>query len=155
MSRSDRVPSGRARRAAAATAVLRGDDGFTIVEALAAIGLLSIVLLGTAVGSDRATRYTEYSRTAATAMTLVQDEVEQLQARSSTSSLLTAGNHNDANNPVTSTGAATGTYTRTWTVTDNTPMNGLKTVNVQVAWSLYGKNYSVREVMVRCSAAGC
>ena len=136
-------------------AAVLGSGGFTIVEALAATGLLSIVLLGTAVGADRATRYTQYSKTAATAMTLVQDESEQLMAVGVGSATLTAGNHTDANNPITSTSAAGGTYTRTWTVTNNTPANGLLTINVQVAWNLYGANYNVNQVMVRCSIVGC
>jgi Tfp pilus assembly protein PilV len=142
-------------RRGVSTAAGLGVDGFTVVEALAAIGLLSIVLLGTAVGADRATRYTEYSRTAATAMTLVQDESEQLMAAAVGSATLTAGNHTDANNPITSIAAAGGTYTRTWTVSSNTPANGLLTINVQVAWNLYGSNYSVNQVMVRCSIVGC
>ncbi len=127
----------------------------SVVEALASIGLLSIVLMGTAVGGDRATRYTQYSRTASTAMTLVQDESEQLMAAPVGSAVLNAGNHTDANNPITSTAAAGGIYTRTWTVTNNTPTNGLLTIKVQVAWSIYGNNHSVNEVMVRCSIVGC
>jgi hypothetical protein len=74
----------------------RGAGAFMTVEAMTAIGLLSIVLLGTAVGADRATRFTEYSKTAATALTLVQDESEQLMAAAAGSAVLTAGAHSDA-----------------------------------------------------------
>ncbi len=126
-----------------------GEDGFTIIEALASIALLSVVILGTAVGADRATRYTEYSRTTTTAMTLAHDEIEQLQSKVSTDPLLNAGNHADANNPITSTGAAGGAYTRTWTVTNNTPMAGLKTVAVTVTWAALNQNKTVTEVMVK------
>jgi Tfp pilus assembly protein PilV len=126
-----------------------GAAGFTLIEAVASIGLLSIVILGTAVGADRATRYTEYSRTATTAMTLVHDELEQLQAKVSTGPEFTAGNHADPNNPITSLGTAGGTYTRTWTVTADTPMTGLKTVALQVTWSLNGQTQTVREVIVK------
>src|SRR6185369_1017312 len=87
---------------------LSGTEGFTLIEALASIGLLSVVILGTAIGADRATRYTEYSRTATTAMTLVHDEIEQLQAKGSTEPEFTVGNHADPNNPITSLGTANG-----------------------------------------------
>jgi hypothetical protein len=123
------------------------------VEAMTAIGLLSIVLLGTAVGADRATRFTEYSKTAATALTLVQDESEQLMAAAAGSAVLTAGAHSDASNPITSTGAAGGTYTRTWTVTSNSPTAGLLSINVRVAWNLYGSAYNVNQVVIRCTSA--
>jgi hypothetical protein len=46
-------------------------------------------------------------------------------------------------------GAAGGTYTRTWTVTADTPMTGLKTVALQVTWSLNGQTQTVREVIVK------
>ena len=127
----------------------QGAEGFTLIEAIASIGLLSVVILGTAVGADRATRYTEYSRTATTAMTLIHDEIEQLQAKGSADPEFTTGNHADPNNPITSMGAAGGTYTRTWTVTANTPMTGLKTVALQVTWSLNGQTQTIREVMVK------
>ena len=39
-------------------------------------------------------------------------------------------------------------YARTWTVTNNVPVAGLKTVEVRVAWSLYGQAHTVRLVMV-------
>jgi len=123
--------------------------GFSAVETLAAIGLLSVVILSMAVGADRGTRYDMYSRTAATATTLVHDQIEQLQTRVSTAPELTGGAHADANNPITSAGAAGGTYTRTWTVTNNTPIAGLKTVAVTVTWSLYGSNHTITEVMVK------
>ncbi|MBI3770912.1 MAG: hypothetical protein HY271_20775 [Deltaproteobacteria bacterium] len=113
------------------------------------MGLLTVVFLGMGVGADRATRYTEYSRSATTAMTLVHDEIEQLQAKVTTAPEFTAGNHADANNPITSTAAAAGTYTRTWTVTKDTPMVGLKTVAVQVAWTFSGQTQTMREVMVK------
>ncbi len=143
--------SGARREIALRTA--RGAGAFMTVEAMTAIGLLSIVLLGTAVGADRATRFTEYSKTAATALTLVQDESEQIMAAAAGSAALAAGAHSDASNPITSTGTAGGTYTRTWTVTSNSPTAGLLSINVQVAWNLYGSDYNVNQVVIRCTSA--
>ena len=145
------VSIGSRREVALRTA--RGAGAFMTVEAMTAIGLLSIVLLGTAVGADRATRFTEYGKTAATALTLVQDESEQLMAAAAGSAVLAAGAHSDASNPITSTGAAGGTYTRTWTVTSNSPTAGLLSINVQVAWNLYGSAYNVNQVVIRCTSA--
>lgn len=126
-----------------------GSDGFSLVEAIAAAGLLSVVTLGAALGADRAVRFNTYSRTAATATTLVHDKIEELQSKPVVDPSLTAGTHTDASNPITATGEPNGTYTRSWVVTDNTPTTGLKTVAVSVSWPLYGQTHTIRVVSVK------
>lgn len=126
-----------------------GADGFSLVEAIAAAGLLSVVMLGFALGTDRAVRYNAYSRTVAAATTLAHDKIEELQSKVATDPALTAGTHNDAGNPLSATGTAGGIYTRTWVVTDNTPIAGIKTIEVTVTWSLYTTSHTIREVAVK------
>ena len=124
-------------------------EGFSLVEAIAAAGLLSVVLLGFGMGAGRAIRYNEYSRTLATATTLTHDKIEQLENLVATDPQLTAGAHSDALNPLTATGTTGGIYTRTWQVTDNTPVAGMKTVQLTVQWSRFGESHTVRVTAVK------
>jgi prepilin-type N-terminal cleavage/methylation domain-containing protein len=127
---------------------LCGEEGFTLIEALVAASLLSIIALGFAMGADRAVRFNVYSRSLTAATTLAQAKVEELASKISTDAQLTAGNHIDASNPLTAEGTAGGTYTRTWVVTDNLPASGLKTINVTVTWQIMGEARTVNLVMV-------
>ena len=120
-----------------------------MVEVLAAAGVLSVVMLGAAVGADRAVRFNMYSRTASAATTLVHDKVEELEAKPAVDPDMTAGTHNDPGNPLTAGGVDGGSFTRSWTVTNNSPVAGLKTVVVQVTWTLHGANHNIRLAMVR------
>ena len=123
-------------------------DGFSLVEAVVAAGLLAIISLGFAIGADRAVRYNVYSRSLAAATTLAHDKVEELQSKVSTDAQLTAGAHVDATNPLKANGTGGGLYTRTWNVTNDVPATGLKTVQVTIAWALYGDSHSINLVMV-------
>jgi type IV pilus assembly protein PilV len=124
--------------------------GFSLVEALAAVGLLSIVVLGFAAGAERGVRYSSYNRNLATATTLAHDKIEELQSLvAATDPKLTAGTHQDALNPLTAVGTNGGFYNRSWVVTNNSPTNGLKTIVVTVTWSRQGENHKVRLVAVK------
>ena len=123
-------------------------DGFSLVEAMVAAALLSIISLGAALGADRAVRWNVYSRSLAAATTLAHDKIEELQSKVSTDPLLTAGNHNDDANPLKPDGTTGGLYTRKWTVTNNVPANGLRTVQVTVTWTMYAQPRTVSLYMV-------
>jgi Tfp pilus assembly protein PilV len=123
-------------------------DGFTLVEAVVAAGLLAVISLGFAIGADRAVRYNVYSRSLAAATTLAHDKLEELQSKVSTDAQLTAGVHTDAANPLRANGTTGGLYVRSWNVTNNVPASGLKTVQVTIAWSVYAENHTINLVMV-------
>ena len=127
--------------------LLQRQDGFSLLEALVATGILAIISLGSALGTDRALHYNMYSGSLAAATTLVQDKIEELQSKVATDVQLTAGAHDDANS-LKADGTAGGIYTRTWTVTNDAPASGLKTVAVSVTYSLLGVSHVVRLVMV-------
>ena len=146
--RPKRSPS--ARPAASSSTDRRrglGQAGFSLVEAVAAAGLLGIISLGFAIGADRAVRFNVYSRSLTAATTLAHDKVEELASKVSTDALLTAGNHTEAG-PIGPDGTAGGLYTRSWVVTNNVPATGLKTVTVTVSWSILSEPHSINLVMV-------
>lgn len=128
---------------------ISGQEGFSLIEALVAACLLAIISLGFALGADRAVRFNVYSRSLTAATTLAQAKVEELASKVSTDAQLTGGDHADGANPVTPEGTAGGIYTRTWTVTNNTPTAGLKTIQVTVTWSIYADAHTVNLVMVK------
>ena len=123
-------------------------DGFSLIEAMVAASILGVVALGFAVGADRAVRHNVYSRSLAAATTLAQSKVEDLRSKVTSHADLTAGNHADAANPLRPDGTTNGIYTRSWTVTADTPATGLKTVQVTVTWSIYSDPHTVRLTMV-------
>jgi len=125
-----------------------GQDGFTLIEALVATCILAMISLSFALGAGSAVRYNGFAQTLTTATTLGHAKIEELTEKASTDPQLTAGNHADPNSPLKADGTAGGTYTRSWTVTNNVPVNGLKTVEVQVGWSIYGKAHTLRLVLV-------
>jgi prepilin-type N-terminal cleavage/methylation domain-containing protein len=124
------------------------EKGFSLVEAMVAAALLSIISLGAALGADRAVRQNVYSRSLAAATTLAHDKIEQLQAKVATDAQLTSGNHVDDANPLQPDGTTGGLYTRSWSVTNDTPANGLKTVQVTVTWTMYSEARTVSLFMV-------
>jgi hypothetical protein len=63
------------------------------------------------------------------ASSLAQDQIEVLKLRPRTHADLTAGNHADAGNPLM------GVYTRSWVITNNTPIAGMMRVDMTVAFS--------------------
>jgi len=130
------------------TRLLLRSEGFSLVEALVAASLLSVISLGFALGADRAVRHNLYGRALAEATTLAHDKIEELQSKVTADPQLAAGTHTDANNPLRADGTTGGPYTRSWTVTANTPTTGLKTVDIAVTWSLYGQPHTARLVMV-------
>jgi prepilin-type N-terminal cleavage/methylation domain-containing protein len=130
------------------TKTLTNQHGFTLLEALVATTILAMISLSFAIGADRATRYNVYAQSLTAATTLAHDKVEQLEQKASTDAELTAGAHADTITPMNPAGTAGGLYTRTWTVTNDTPVTGLKTVEVRVVWSLFGDSHTVRLVLV-------
>jgi hypothetical protein len=66
------------------------------------------------------------------ATSLAQDEIDRLKTVPGADPDLVAGNHADGNNPFL------GVYARNWTVTDNTPMTGMKSINMSVAYTENG-----------------
>lgn len=124
-------------------------DGFSLIEVLAAAGLISLVALGFAAGAERGVRYSSYNRNLGAATALAQDKMEELRSRNAGDLQLLDGAHADPLNPLTALGTAGGLYTRRWTVMDNMPATGLKTIAMTVTWTAQGETHRVRLVAVK------
>lgn len=105
---------------------IKNNDGFTLIEIMIAVFLLTTALLATVALTTTIIKSNALSQTATTATTLAKDKIEDLKATAYAS--LSGGT--DSWNAA---GTASGTYyTRTWTVTGTSP--NPKTITVTVNW---------------------
>ena len=114
--------------------VCDNQSGFTLLEVLIAISILTVGLLGVAQMQIMGIKGNYFSGNTTTVLALAEEKMEDLLGKSYSDAELTNGNHPDTNNPIDETGQAGGIYTRMWTVTDNTPITDTKTVMVNVSW---------------------
>ena len=100
--------------------------GFTIVEALVALTIFGIGTILLMQLAPRATQYATRARVMSRANALAQAKVEELRALPKLHADLGAGVHDDPLNPIE------GAFTRTWEVTADDPVVGMRRVEVQV-----------------------
>ena len=150
--------------------------GFTLIEVLIALTILSIGLLGVALMQVTSISATTFSREMNVATGLAQDMLEKLSTLTytdtTTDPALTAGAHPgaaDVNrdldvdtlppflavalgnaNIIDERGLTLGPtlYTRTWSVTDNTPATDMKSIAVTVSWTERGAVSTTRSVTI-------
>ena len=101
--------------------------GFTVIEILVAMAILSIAILAIAAGATTVIRANQTSYFNTIATNLAQDKLEELKANPAT---LASGG------PVT-TPVDSVTFTRNWTVMADTPVGGLSQIDVTVTWTEY------------------
>jgi type IV pilus assembly protein PilV len=109
--------------------VANGDEGFTLLEVMIALVILSVGLLGLAALQIVAVKGNAFSSEMTSATMIAQQHAEILKSRAYTDTDLTAGTHAAVGN---SKGVQ---YTVTWNVTDDAPDTDMKTVNLTVTWS--------------------
>jgi Tfp pilus assembly protein PilV len=107
----------------------RSDAGFSAVELMISIVFFGILMLGFLAVFPLGTRTVAKGERMSVAASLAQDELERLKTLIVTDPDLAAGAHVDAANPIN------GVYSRTWTVTDDTPLPDMKRVDMQVSFS--------------------
>ena len=100
------------------------DNGFTLIEVLIAIVILSVGLLGMASLTVGIINGNRFSNDLTTATTLAQDKMEDIRR---------AGYAN-AVSETKATHPSNSDYKREVTATDDSPATGMKTVSVKVYW---------------------
>lgn len=117
----------------ATNAILPSTGGFTLLEVMIALVVLSVGLLGLAALQLVAVKGNSFSSEMTYATMLAQQHAEILKGLPYTDSNLAAA---DEQNPHTAIGSSKGVqYSVRWTVTDNTPDTDMKTVNLTVQWT--------------------
>jgi type IV pilus modification protein PilV len=101
--------------------------GFTLIEVLVAMNIFSVALLGIAMSTASVIKANQVSYYTSLANTLAQDKLEQLKA--TPSSIASGG-------PVTDTISGK-SFSRSWTVTANSPATGMHKIDVTVTWTDY------------------
>ena len=114
--------------------------GFTLIEVLVALVILSISLLGLASLMIATTKNNSFGSHMTEATTLIQDKFEEL--------LVTSwGNINDDNDLVMVRGSSGINYTRNWNVVPDAapPNDNMKTITVTINWN-DGIEHSINSV---------
>jgi type IV pilus modification protein PilV len=106
----------------------RAQSGFTILEVLIGISILVVGLLGVASMQVSAIRGNYFSSNTTQALNLAEDKMEELMiAQYGTVATTDEG-------MIDETGQAGNRFHRTWTVTDDSPIDDTKTIVVTVGW---------------------
>jgi len=114
-------------------------SGFTVIEALMAMVIFGVAILGLAIGATTVVRANQTSLYITIATNLAQDRLEELKSR--TSGTITASSETQTVSGVT--------FTRSWTVdaggVNNCPnVSGLICIAVTVNW----RDYAQRSVVI-------
>jgi prepilin-type N-terminal cleavage/methylation domain-containing protein len=140
------------------------EKGFTLLEVIVAISILTFGILAVASMQAASIRGNSFSSSVTEGTTWAGDQVERLTALPWDDPLLqdtdgdTAAGLNDTgfdNDPDTQNDAdqqaIEGKYTINWNVADNTPITNTKTINVTVTWTDQGvrKTVSLQRVIPR------
>lgn len=111
--------------------------GFSAVETIVAVVLFGILMLGFAGVFPMGMRTVEKGERMSVGTSLAQDEIERLKQLRVNDPDLAAGDHVDAGNPLL------GAYTRSWSITDDDPMAGMKRLDMTVSFSEHGLNRNI------------
>jgi len=108
--------------------MLKSNQGIGLIEILVALVLFGIgISFAMRTLPDSNVAMTR-GRNLSTATNLAQEKMEELIAEPFTSGDLSAGTHNDAENPIDRT------FSRSWVVADDAPLQDMKTVAVTVSF---------------------
>lgn len=129
------------------------ERGFSLVEVLMSIGIFTIVAGGLAASTVAAIKGNAVSRDVSAAATLVQEKIEFFRALDPTNAAHQAlmANGTDTVNSMARAGTK---YTRTWTVTQDTPKYGMAVVGVTVEWR-GPEHHSIGAATYTCRLPSC
>jgi Tfp pilus assembly protein PilV len=104
----------------------RSQHGGTFIEVLAAIAVFAVVVIGLSPTLLNARKVADLSKNQSIATTLAEDKIEQIR----TLSTVVSG----GDGPLNADGTSGGIFSRTWTVTANSPTTKISRVEVAVSW---------------------
>jgi type IV pilus assembly protein PilV len=104
--------------------------GFSILEVLIAISLLSIGIMALATLQSRGIRGNDLGNRTTQAVALAQDKLEEL-INTSTTQTITGGSESN----IDETGSGGGIFSRSWSVQNNTPVTDAQTIAITVTWN--------------------
>jgi len=108
--------------------MLKNQRGASLVEIMVALVIFGIGLTMAIRSLPEGNAKTTRSRNMSIAVNLAQEKLEDLMALTYIAGDLTAGTHDDPDNPIN------GHFTRSWTVVDDTPMPEMKSISVSVSF---------------------
>jgi len=119
------------------------EKGFTLLEVIVAISILTIGILAVASMQAASIRGNSFASGVTEGTTWAGDQVERLMAL--------PYDHNDLDQAQNPHQAIEGRYTINWNVADDTPITNAKTINVTVTWTDQGvqKSVSLQRVIPR------
>jgi prepilin-type N-terminal cleavage/methylation domain-containing protein len=103
--------------------------GFSLIELTIAISFFGILMLGFLMTFPLGYRTVQKSEKLTIATSYAQDELERLKTLTFNDPDLAPGTHFDANNPLD------GVYDRVWTVTQDTPIPGMTTIEMDITYT--------------------
>jgi len=106
----------------------RNEKGASVVEIMVALVIFAIGLVAAVRVLPESSVKTTRSRNKTIAVNIAQEKIEELMAAGYQDADLTAGAHDDPSNPIRNH------YNRAWTITDNTPVDGMKMISVTVVF---------------------
>jgi prepilin-type N-terminal cleavage/methylation domain-containing protein len=110
----------------------KNNSGVSLLEIMVALSIFGIGLVVAVRSLPASSEKTTRSRNLSIAVNLAQEGIEELMGRPYKHADLAAGDHADPNNPLR------GHFTRLWTVTDDTPVTGMKMIAVNVTFPTSG-----------------
>ena len=117
---------------------MKTNKGFTLVEVLVAMAVFSVALLQLGSMQIAASQVSSAAGRLTRATALAQDKIEQLQALPYNDATLDDSTPVGQTTPHTEPNPPQG-YTITWNVDADTPVAGVKTINLNIAWNNRGK----------------
>ena len=118
----------------------KGQKGFTLLEFLIAVMVLSVGLLGMASLTGAMINFNRTAYNSTKAVTLAEEKMEELRNRNY-QSLTSLSSSYDSDS----------IFTRTWTLTADVPDDNMTTIEVTVTWSWKGnsKSISIKSIVGR------
>lgn len=116
----------------------KSEKGVGLIEIIVAILIFGIGISAALKTLPLSSRATSRAQNITKATNLAQEKIEELMGSRFSSADLTAGSHSDPDNPIERI------FTRTWTVTDDSPVADMKSISVDVTYDSGSKDNSVQ-----------